>query len=146
MERSFFSRNKKRKRGFIITDVDDDERAESAGSVGREIELTLATMHLLAMFTWSAAFLGERDARTRAVASAVIIGWRARERVACDSAQAQEAREKAVNLVATLSFAVAFVNSNFLRTSWRSRHSLTSNNNNKLNNIRNRGSMRLMDR
>lgn len=146
MERSFFSRNKKRKRGFIITDVDDDERAESAGSVGREIELTLATMHLLAMFTWSAAFLGERDARTRAVASAVIIGWRARERVACDSAQAQEAREKAVNPVATLSFAVAFVNSNFLRTSWRSRHSLRSNNNNKLNNIRNRGSMRLMDR
>lgn len=146
MERSFFSRNKKRKRGFIITDVDDDERAESAGSVGREIELTLATMHLLAMFTWSAAFLGERDARTRAVASAVIIGWRARERVACDSAQAQEAREKAVNPVATLSFAVAFVNSNFLRTSCRSRHSLTSNNNNKLNNIRNRGSMRLMDR
>lgn len=91
------------------------ERAESAGSVGREIELTLATMHLLAMFTWSAAFLGERDARTRAVASAVIIGWHARERVACDSAQAQEAREKAVNPVATLSFAfVNEKNSNFL--------------------------------
>lgn len=40
------------------------ERSE-ARSVGREIELTLATMHLLAMFTWSVAFLRERYEHAR---------------------------------------------------------------------------------
>lgn len=78
-------RKKKEKRGFIVTGWRRGREEESGvGSVGREIELTLATMHLLAMFTWSVAFLRERDtARTRAVANTVIIAWHARERVAC---------------------------------------------------------------